>query len=73
MPDAPDIDFALANEFAEVRIRLVETRNGQRLEISSARLSSAVRLDPLECEALSWQEPEFFSELLGHPFGPQSA
>lgn len=69
MPDSPEIDFTLVNEFAEVRIRRVRTHNGERLEISSARLGHAVRLDPLECESLTWQEPEFFSRLLERPYG----
>jgi hypothetical protein len=61
----------LANEFAEVEVRLVDTRNGQRLEIRSPRLDKVVRLCPLELESLTWQPPEWFSALLAAPFGPE--
>ena len=67
--DEAATDFILVNEFAEVRVRKVFTHNGERLEISSARLGHRVRLDPLECEALTWQTPEFFSRLLEQPYG----
>ncbi len=54
----------LANEFAEVRVRLVRTGNGVRLEITSPRTGHAVRLCPLELEALARQPPAFFSTLV---------
>jgi hypothetical protein len=63
-------DFALANEFATVRVRRVETRNGVRLEISSPRLGRIIRLDPLALESLTWQTMETFSGFLREPFGP---
>ncbi|GAC1317815.1 MAG: hypothetical protein NVSMB2_11980 [Chloroflexota bacterium] len=65
-----DRDFDLTNEFASVRVRRVHTRNGVRLEISSTRLGTAVRLDALALESLTWQTPETFSQLLQQPFGP---
>lgn len=37
----------LSNEFAQVVLRRVRTRNGVRLEIRSPRLGRAVRLCPL--------------------------
>ena len=61
MDDEP---LLIANEFAEVHVRRVMTRNGMRLEISSPRTATAVRLDPLELEVLTRQEPEFYSDLL---------
>lgn len=68
----PDDDQALtvANEFAEVTVRRVRTRNGVRLEVRSPRLGRSILLDALELEALTWQEPRLFSELLLEPFGP---
>jgi hypothetical protein len=64
--------FELANEFAEVRVRKVRTRNGVRLEIHAPKLGRTVLLCPLELEALSWQSPQAFSEMLRMPFGPEA-
>jgi hypothetical protein len=58
------------NEFAAVRICLVQTRNGSRLLIESPKSGQWVALCPLEVEALTWQGPETFSAMIGHPFGP---
>jgi hypothetical protein len=73
MTERPDDDgyLHLANEFAEVRVRKVHTHNGVRLEIVAPKLDSAIRLCPLELEALSWQSPEALSELLKTPLGPE--
>jgi hypothetical protein len=60
----------LANEFAEVRVSRVETRNGSRLLIESPKSGQWVALCPLEIEALTWQGPQTFSAMIGHPFGP---
>lgn len=70
-----DVDFSsdvlvVANEFAEISVRRVLTRNGLRLEIRSPRLGRRVLLDALELEALTWQAPSLFSDLLADPFGP---
>jgi hypothetical protein len=65
------VNEELANEFAVVQVRTVQTRNGVRLEISAPRLGRSVRLCPLELEALTWQPPETFSALLEQPFGPE--
>jgi hypothetical protein len=64
----PEIE--VANEFAQVRVRRVETRNGSRLLIESPKSGQWVALCPLELEALTWQGPETFSAMIGHPFGP---
>ena len=64
-----DHDFEMTNEFATVHIRRVYTRNGVRLEISSPRLGTLVRLDPLSLESLTWQPSETFSNFLRHPYG----
>jgi hypothetical protein len=61
----------LANEFAFVRVRVIHTRNGIRLEIVAPKLGRGIRLDPVELETLTWQTHETFSELLRTPFGPE--
>jgi hypothetical protein len=61
-PDGPVI--VVANEFADVRVRRVRTRNGVRLEIFSPRRGTRVHLDAVELDLLSFQEPEVFSEML---------
>jgi hypothetical protein len=63
----------LVNEFAAVTVQRVETRNGERLRISSARLGRSIDLDPLELETLTWQSHELFSRLLTEPFGGEDA
>lgn len=67
-----DTPMVIANEFAEVLVRRVRTRNGVRLEVSSPRMGTRIRLDALELESLTWQDPEVFSEFLEDPFGPPS-
>jgi hypothetical protein len=61
----------LANEFAQVNVRKVATRNGVRLEIVAPKLGRGIRLCPLELESLTWQSPETFSGFLSTPFGPE--
>lgn len=60
----------VANEFTTVRLRVVETVQGARLEIHSAKLGHSIRLDPLALESLTWQDPELFSTFLQTPLGP---
>ncbi|MHA6969439.1 hypothetical protein ACX5K5_17290 (plasmid) [Glutamicibacter bergerei] len=60
----------IANEFSEIHIKRVETRNGSRLMISSPRSGQWVALCPLELESLTWQAPSTFSAMIGNPFGP---
>jgi hypothetical protein len=59
----------LANEFAEIRVRRVDTRNGSRLLIESPRSGQWVALCPLELEALTWQSTATFSAMVGRPYG----
>lgn len=68
--DLPQRWLTVGNEFTEVKIRKVFTRNGERLEIVSAKLGYAIRLDPLELESLTWQDATTFSRLLETPYGP---
>jgi len=61
----------LANEYAAVTVRKVQTGNGVRLEIVAPRLGRGIRLDPVELETLTWQSHETFSKFLQTPFGPE--
>ena len=61
----------LANEFTEVTVEKVPTRNGARLRISVPASGQAILLCPLELEALTWQDHELFSRLLQTPHGPE--
>jgi hypothetical protein len=63
--------WVLANEFAEVHLTLVRTRNGLRLRIRDPKGGRSVELCPVELESLTWQEPEVFSGFLATPFGPE--
>lgn len=62
--------IVLGNEFAEIRVSRVETRNGSRLLVESPKSGQWVALCPLEVEALTWQNPQTFSRMIGKPFGP---
>jgi len=62
--------ITVANEFAEVRVHRVETRNGARLLVESPKSGQWVALCPLELEALTWQNTDTFSAMIGNPFGP---
>jgi hypothetical protein len=61
----------IANEFAAVVVRRVETRNGVRLRIESPRRQRSIDLDPLELESLTWQSHDLFTRLLADPYGPE--
>jgi len=65
--------ITLANEFTEVTVERVQTRNGARLRISVPSSGHAILLCPLELEALTWQDHELFSRLLQTPHGPQDS
>ena len=56
--------IVIANEFVDVEVRRVHTRNGVRLEIHSPRRGTTIRLDAMVLDALTWQDPEVFSEML---------
>lgn len=74
MPHPRDGDVALTilNEFAEVHVTKVHTRNGVRLSVEAPKLGRRILLCPLQLEALTWQKPELFSEFLATPFGPEA-
>lgn len=69
-PDPPGPQIVVANEFSEVRVRRVDTRNGSRLLVESPRTGQWVTLCPLELEALTWQGPATFSAMIGTPNAP---
>jgi hypothetical protein len=60
--------IALGNEFSEIRITKVETRNGARVLVECPRSGRWIALCPLELEALTWQRTATFSAMIGHPF-----
>jgi hypothetical protein len=61
----------LANEFAQIVVERVRTRNGVRLRIFAPASGREILLCPLELEALTWQDHELFSGLLATPHGPE--
>lgn len=73
-PDAVELagsnSFVVANEFAEVRVRLVHSRNGDRVLIESPKTDSRVTLCPLELQALTWQNTATFTAMLAKTCEP---
>jgi len=65
--DAERDPIRLANEFTEVVVERVRTRNGARLRIRVPSSGHEIMLCPLELEALTWQDHDTFSRLLGRP------
>jgi hypothetical protein len=68
---ATDDALTITNEFTSVRVRKVHTRNGERLEVASAKLGFTILLDPLELESLTWQTSDTFCAFLEDPYGPE--
>ncbi len=60
----------VANEFAEVQVRGVDTRNGSRLLISVPRTGRSISLDALELEALTRQNARTLAAMVGNSAGP---
>jgi len=60
----------IANEFSEIKVSRVETRNGTRLLVESPKSGQWIALDPLELEALTWQTVLTFSAMIGSPYEP---
>jgi hypothetical protein len=61
-------EIVIANEFSEIRIAKVRTRNGSRLLIESPKSGQWIALCPLELESLTWQSTQTFSAMVGKPF-----
>jgi len=62
--------ITIANEFTEVTVRRVDTRNGSRLLITSPKSGQWITLDCLEVEALTWQNPRTLAAMVGNTYGP---
>ncbi|HEU4362242.1 MAG TPA: dihydrodiol dehydrogenase [Mycobacterium sp.] len=62
--------LTVANEFTEVTVRRVDTRNGSRLLITAAKSGRWISLDALEVEALTRQNTRTWAAMIGNPDGP---
>lgn len=62
--------LTVANEFAEVIVRRVATRNGLRLLIQSPKSGRWVSLDALELEALTRQNTTTLAAIVGNIHAP---
>lgn len=62
--------ISVANEFTEVVVRRVDTRNGSRLLITAPRSGQWITLDALEIEALTWQNPRTLAAMVGNSQAP---
>ncbi len=58
--------ITIANEFTDVTVRRVDTRNGARLLITSAKSGQWITLDALEVEALTWQNTRTLAAMVGN-------
>ena len=58
------VEFSLNRGSTTVQIKTVRTRNGIRLEVSSAQTGESIRLDPVNLESLTWQTPETFHQMI---------
>lgn len=63
-------EIVIGNEFSEIRVVKVRTRNGSRLLIESPKSGQWIALCPLELESLTWQSTQTFSAMVGNPFRP---
>jgi hypothetical protein len=62
--------LTVANEFTEVVVRRVDTRNGSRLLITSPKTGQWITLDALEVEALTWQNTRTLAAMVGNSYAP---
>jgi hypothetical protein len=62
--------ITIANEFTEVQVRRVDTRNGSRLLITSPKSGQWITLDALEVEALTWQNSRTLAAMVGNMYQP---
>jgi hypothetical protein len=60
----------VANEFAEVMVCRVDTRNGSRLLISAPRTGRWISLDALEAEALTRQNTRTLAAMVATSDAP---
>ena len=62
--------LTVANEFTEVVVQRVDTRNGSRLLITAPRTGRWISLDALEVEALTRQNARTLTAMIGNSEGP---
>lgn len=62
--------ITVANEFAEVVVQRVDTRNGSRLLITAPRTGRWISLDALEVEALTRQNTRTLTAMVANSHGP---
>jgi hypothetical protein len=62
--------LTVANEFTEVVVHRVDTRNGSRLLISAPKSGRWISLDALELEALTWQNTRTLAAMVGNMDAP---
>jgi hypothetical protein len=62
--------LTVANEFTEIVVRRVDTRNGSRLLISAPKSGHWISLDALEVEALTRQNARTLAAMVGNSGGP---
>jgi hypothetical protein len=65
-----DQPLTIANEFTEVEVRRVDTRNGSRLLITAPKSGQSISLDALELEALTRQNTRTLEAMVGNTHGP---
>lgn len=62
--------LTVANEFTEVMVRRVDTRNGSRLLVYAPKSGRWISLDALEVEALTWQNTRTLAAMVGNAGAP---
>lgn len=65
-----DEPLTIANEFADVEVRRVDTRNGARLLITAPKSGRSISLDALELEALTRQNTRTLESMVANGDGP---
>lgn len=61
--------IVVSNEFADVVVTQVRSRNGVRLDIWSPRRGTRIQLDAVALDCLSYQSPEIITQLLAEKPG----
>ena len=62
--------LSVANEFTEIVVRRVDTRNGSRLLICAPKSGRWISLDALEVEALTRQNARTLAAMVGNAGAP---
>jgi hypothetical protein len=62
--------LTVANEFTEIVVRRVDTRNGSRLLVTAPRTGRWISLDALEVEALTRQNTRTLAAMVADSDGP---